>query len=106
MQKHRTAIHKAVSWHFLTLKYLVEEIGLDPNLPDAVSYHCITFKGVMNGDPPFIYNYFDSCHFVRTYVCIINEFSYMCMCKVLDVPYVQVSKFKVTPAVIPYGMKI
>lgn len=37
VQKHRTAIHKAVSWHFLTLKYLVEEIGLDPNLPDAVS---------------------------------------------------------------------
>lgn len=36
VQKHRTAIHKAVSKNFSTLKYLVEEIGLDPNLPDVV----------------------------------------------------------------------
>ena len=41
VQKQRTAIHKAVSWHFSILKYLVEEIGLDPNLPDAVSNYIL-----------------------------------------------------------------
>ena len=37
LQKKRTAVHLAVNkMHYSTLQYLVEEIGLDPNLPDSV----------------------------------------------------------------------
>ena len=43
-QKLRTAVHKAVSYHFLTVKYLVEEIELNPTLPDAVSNYYVYKK--------------------------------------------------------------